>query len=121
VEEGAGRFPQVSGIRFSYNPNNKPGLRIKEVLIGEKPLELDKEYTVATNDFLAAGGDGYMAFGEALRSSKDFVIIGGTMKGEKITYSDASKYLRDVVVEYIKKKKIIAPEIEGRIREIKNN
>ncbi len=121
VEEGAGRFPQVSGIRFNYNPNNKPGSRIKEVYILGKPIEPDKEYTVATNDFLAAGGDGYKAFGNALQSSKDYAIIGGIVKGEKLFYSDASKYLRDVVVEYIKAKQIITPNIEGRIEVIGNS
>ncbi|MGB9715205.1 MAG: hypothetical protein ACPL1G_02150 [Thermodesulfovibrionales bacterium] len=40
------------------------------------------------------------------------------MKGEKLTYSDSSKYLRDVVIDYIKKKRTIAPEKEGRIKEI---
>ncbi|MDI1472046.1 5'-nucleotidase [Thermodesulfovibrio sp. N1] len=120
IEKGEGRFPQVSGIKFSYNRDNKPGFRIQEVFIGEKPLELDKEYSVATNDFLAAGGDGYKVFGEAIKASKDFVIIGGVMKGEKVIYSDSSRYLRDVVVEYIKNEKIINYTTEGRITEIKD-
>ncbi len=118
LEEGAGRFPQVSGLKFTYNPFAKPGFRIKEVFIGEKPLELDKEYIVATNDFLAAGGDGYRAFGEAVRSSKDFSIIGGVMKGERLIYSDSSRYLRDVVIDYIKKERTMAPKEEGRIKEV---
>ncbi len=118
IEEGAGRFPQVSGLKFTYNPFAKPGSRIKDVFIAGRPLELDKEYVIATNDFLAVGGDGYRAFGEAVRSSKDFAIIGGMIKGEKITYSDSSKYLRDVVIEYIKNLRILTPKVEGRIKEM---
>jgi len=108
VEKGEGRFPQVSGIRFSYYPKNKPGYRINEVFIKGKPLEIDKEYSVATKDFIAAGGDGYKIFGEAIKDSKNFI------------FSDTSKYLRDLVVEYIKNKKIINYTNEGRITELKD-
>lgn len=118
IEEGAGRFPQVSGLSFSYSRLAKPGSRIREIFIAGKSLDPDKEYTVATNDFLAAGGDGYMAFGEAVKSSKDFTVIGGMIKCEKLVYSDSSRWLRDVVIEYIKDKKKIAPTVDGRIKEI---
>jgi 5'-nucleotidase len=46
-------------------------------------------------------------------------VMGGMMKGEKVLYSDSSRWLRDVVVEYIKEKKRIAPKVEGRIIEIR--
>lgn len=118
VEEGAGRFPQISGIRFTFNPKDKAGNRVKEIFVGDKPIEHDKEYTVATNDFLVAGGDGYKAFGETLKSSKDYEITGGVIKAEKLVYSDPSRYLRDIVVDYIKEKGTIEIKIEGRIREI---
>jgi 2',3'-cyclic-nucleotide 2'-phosphodiesterase (5'-nucleotidase family) len=84
-----------------------------------KPIDPDQTYIVATNDFLAVGGDGYKAFGEAIKSSRDFPAIGGMMKGEKVVYSDSSRWVRDVVVEYIKEKKRIAPAMEGRIIEIR--
>jgi 2',3'-cyclic-nucleotide 2'-phosphodiesterase (5'-nucleotidase family) len=119
IEERAGRFPQVSGLRFEYSTSEKIGSRVKNIFIADKPLDPEKEYTVATNDFLAAGGDGYKAFGEAVRSSKDFAIVGGAMKGEKLVYSDSGRWLRDVVISYIKEKERIAPKIEGRIIEIK--
>jgi 2',3'-cyclic-nucleotide 2'-phosphodiesterase (5'-nucleotidase family) len=118
IEEGAGRFPQVSGLKFKYACSAEEGSRIKEILIDDKPIEPDKEYIIATNDFLAAGGDGYKAFGEAVKSSKNFSIIGGTMKGEKLVYSDSGRWLRDVVIGYIKEKKKIASPTEERIIEI---
>ncbi len=117
VERGEGRFPQVSGLSFTYTPSAPPGSRVRQVSIGGRPLQPGLEYSVATNDFLAAGGDGYEAFGGAVKSSKDFEAVGGMMKGEKLVYSDAGRWLRDVVIEYIKEHKKIRPEVEGRIRE----
>ena len=118
VEEGAGRFPQVSGLSFTYSSAEKPGSRVKEVLIAGNLIDLNKEYSVATNDFLAAGGDGYKAFGDAVKSSRDFSVVGGTMKGDKLTYSDSGRWLRDVVIEYIKEKHKIGPAVDKRIIEV---
>lgn len=118
IEEGAGRFPQVSGLSFTYSSSVKAGGRLQEIIVAGTPIDLNKEYSVATNDFLAAGGDGYKAFGDAVKSSKDFSAVGGTMKGEKLTYSDSGRWLRDVVIEYIKEKKKIAPYVDKRIIEI---
>ena len=117
IEKGEGRFPQVSGLTFKYSLSSQPGTRVKEVSISHKPLDADKEYIVATNDFLAAGGDGYKAFGEAVRSSGNFSITGGLMKGDNLVYSDSGRWLRDVLTGYIKEKKFIAPAVEGRITE----
>lgn len=117
VEKGEGRFPQVSGLTFKYLPLSKPGTRTREILVDGKLLEPDREYSVATNDFLAAGGDGYKAFGEAVKSSGDFQVTGGMMKGEKLVFSDSGRWLRDVVIGYIKDKNKISPLVEGRITE----
>jgi len=119
VEEEEGRFPQVSGLSFKYSPSDKKGSRIKEVFIAGKPIDLDREYIVATNDFLAVGGDGYKVFGEAIKTSRDFLVVGGMMKGEKIVYSDSGRWLRDVVVEYMRGMKRITLMVEGRILEIR--
>jgi 5'-nucleotidase/UDP-sugar diphosphatase len=117
VEKGEGRFPQVSGLTFKYLTLSKPGERTKEILVNGKALEPDREYSVATNDFLAAGGDGYKAFGDAVKSSRDFEITGGMMKGEKLVFSDSGRWLRDIVIGYIKEKNKILPTVEGRITE----
>ena len=118
IEREEGRFPQVSGLMFNYSPSANPGSRVKEVMVSGKPLEPDKEYSVATNDFLAAGGDGYKVFGNAIKRSKDFSVIGGMMKGDKLVYGDSGRWLKDVVIQYIKERKTIAPRTEGRIKEI---
>jgi 5'-nucleotidase / UDP-sugar diphosphatase len=116
-EEREGRFPQVSGLAFTYERFAPRGSRVKEVFIGGNPLAADREYTVATNDFIAAGGDGYKAFGDAVKSSRNYAVIGGTMNGDKLVYSDSGRWLRDVVIDFIKARKEIAPKVEGRITE----
>jgi len=118
IADDAGRFPQVSGIRFTYSRSAPVGQKVREVSVNNSPLVMDREYIVATDDFLAAGGDGYKAFGEAVRSSRDFAIVGGAVMGEKLVYNNSGKWLRDVVIDHIRAKKEIEPVVEGRIVEV---
>ena len=98
VEKGAGRFPQVSGLTVKVNLKKPPMSRVIEVLINGKPLDPDKIYTVATNDFMAAGGDGYTSF----KNAKSSVWVTGN-------------WMRDDFIEYIKKHTPLNPQVEGRI------
>jgi 5'-nucleotidase/UDP-sugar diphosphatase len=91
---------------------------VKDIWIGDEPLEAGKKYIVATNDFLAAGGDGYKVFGEAAGSSEDFSVTGSMMKGEKLAFSGSGRRLRDAVLVYIREKKVISPHAGGRIATI---
>lgn len=118
VEKGVGAFPQVSGIQLKYDLSRPPGSRIREVRIKGKLLDPEEEYPVATIDFIASGGDGYKAFGDAIKSSKDYSVIGGAMKGEKVVYSDPGKWLRDIVIDHIKSRQRINPQIEGRMTQV---
>ena len=54
-----GGFLQVSGIQFTFNPGNHVDNRVSEIFINGVPLIDDKIYTLATEDFLLSGGDGY--------------------------------------------------------------
>lgn len=54
-----GRFPQVAGMQFSFDPLGEPGQRIEEVSIGGRKLVPEKNYRIALLDFIADGGDGY--------------------------------------------------------------
>lgn len=65
VEELDGRFPQVSGVRYSFEPAKPAGSRILEVTVGGEPLEASKRYTLATRAYLASGGDGYSMLNSA--------------------------------------------------------
>jgi 2',3'-cyclic-nucleotide 2'-phosphodiesterase (5'-nucleotidase family) len=117
-QDSPGAFPQISGIRFGYDPTLPPGRRVKDIQIGGAPMDPEKEYTVATQDFIVAGGDGFKAFGDAIRSSKDFAEVGGALKGEKLVFNDSTRWLRDVVVDYIRNHKEINPREEGRINRL---
>src|SRR3546814_12066355 len=64
VEEGAGRFPSLSGMTMTWSRGAQPGERVKSVSVNGKPLDPTATYTVATNDFIAAGGDGYAVLTE---------------------------------------------------------
>jgi 2',3'-cyclic-nucleotide 2'-phosphodiesterase (5'-nucleotidase family) len=55
----SGRFPQVSGLSFTYNPAAAPGRRVGSITIGGKALDPAARYRLATSDYLAGGGDGY--------------------------------------------------------------
>ena len=57
----AGNFPQVSGIEFTIKPTAE-GNQVKDAKIGGQALDLAKTYELATNDFMAVGGDGYTMF-----------------------------------------------------------
>jgi 5'-nucleotidase len=75
--EGTGRFLQVSGLRFSYDGSQEVGRRIVsvEVLNDDDEYELldpDEVYTIATNDYLFAGGDDYHIFADSGQNSYDF-------------------------------------------------
>ena len=61
IEDGAGRFPQVSGMTFTFDPAKPPGSRIVAVQVGGRPLERGRMYKVATNEYIYGGGDGYAA------------------------------------------------------------
>ena len=54
-----GAFPQVSGLNITFNEKALPGERVVDVQVNGQPLDPKGHYTVATSDFLAAGGDGF--------------------------------------------------------------
>jgi 2',3'-cyclic-nucleotide 2'-phosphodiesterase (5'-nucleotidase family) len=118
LEEPAGRFPQVSGLAFTYSRSAPVGSRVKEVTLGGRPLEPDQEYVIATNDFLAAGGDGFQSFGDAIRAPGDYSNLGGALTSRNLVYNDPGTWLRDLVIDYLKAKKQVAPKVEGRIKEV---
>ena len=91
-----GLFPQVSGIKFTFDGDAEPGNRVQKVWVGGKKLDEDKMYTVATNDFMKAGGDGYSMFEDAPIVKE----AGG---------------LEEVLMEYIENNDPVAPETESRI------
>jgi 2',3'-cyclic-nucleotide 2'-phosphodiesterase (5'-nucleotidase family) len=102
--EGAGRFLQVSGLAFAYDPGAPPGSRVREVWVGDRPLDPAAAYTVALNDFLAGGGDQYAAFAEA----------------ETLVPAQAGPLITSVLADYVAARGTVAPHEEGRIRATSN-
>jgi 2',3'-cyclic-nucleotide 2'-phosphodiesterase (5'-nucleotidase family) len=78
VRDGApGRFPQVSGLRFTVDPTQEAGSRVVSVEVlnaaGEyEPLDPDATYSVVTNNFVRTGGDNYSMFAEHAIEPYDF-------------------------------------------------
>jgi len=95
--EVSGQFLQVSGLRFYFDPAAEVGQRVKEVRVGGERLRARDTYTVATNDFLAAGGDDYAMFEEA----------------EVVDEHDMID--TDMFIEYIQNNSPLFPKVEGRI------
>jgi len=68
--EPDGPFPHVAGMtyrigtEYRINPINGARKRVYDVKVGDQPLDLEKTYKLATNDFMAAGGDGYTMFAD---------------------------------------------------------
>jgi 2',3'-cyclic-nucleotide 2'-phosphodiesterase (5'-nucleotidase family) len=99
IEEPGGGFPQVSGMSFTFDPAAAAGRRLREVKVGAEDLAEDRVYTVATNDFVAAGGDGYTVF-----------------EGREPVFIDSSRYLRELLADYWRERGEISRGVEGRIR-----
>jgi 5'-nucleotidase len=59
---GDGRFPQISGFKYSFDSSKPIGSRIVSVtkLDGTAIAKDSKEYSLTTLDFLIYGGDGYL-------------------------------------------------------------
>ena len=104
VEEVKGRFPQVGGLRYAFNPDLPAGSRIISVEVWDPaqkayvPLDLKATYRVCTNNFLYGGGDGYEVFATKARNVNETGLL-----------------LSDVLVEYIKARSPVSPAVEGRI------
>lgn len=100
VETKAGRFLQVSGLTYKYNPKNKIGERITEVKVNGIAIDLEKIYTVALPLYIKNGGDGF----EMLKNSV------GNIKIDSEVDIDS-----EIFIDYVKREKVLNPKLEGRI------
>jgi 5'-nucleotidase/UDP-sugar diphosphatase len=103
VEDMAGRFPHVSGLRFVFDARRPKLGRVLDVTIGGKPLDPGATYRIATNEYMMAGGDGYAAL----------------TKGKPIIDASGGALMATVVMDYIAAKGTVSPAVEGRIVEQK--
>ena len=73
VEEVKGRFPQVAGLKFTWDLSVAPNEgRVVEVLVAESagfvPIDPAALYMVVTNNYVRNGGDGYKMFRSGLNA-----------------------------------------------------
>jgi 2',3'-cyclic-nucleotide 2'-phosphodiesterase (5'-nucleotidase family) len=88
----------VSGLRVHLDRTKPQGQQVvSATLLDGTAVDDSKLYSVATNDFILAGGDGYTE------------IANGT------DIIDSGIYLRDVLVDYIKTQVTIVPKLDGRV------
>jgi 5'-nucleotidase len=99
-----GRFPQVSGLRFLWDPYRPIGSRVISVEVRNpvdntwQPISLTARYKVVTNNFVRQGGDFYTMF-----------------RDEAINPYDFGPTLDEAVIEYLQQFSPVTPVLEGRI------
>ena len=102
VEDVKGRFPQVAGLRYTWDSSIAANEgRIVEVLVGKGngfvPIDPAATYMVVTNNYIRSGGDGYKMF----RSAKNAYDYGPN--------------LENVMAEYMAAQDAYVPYLDGRI------
>ncbi|MCY1666141.1 bifunctional metallophosphatase/5'-nucleotidase [Rhizobium sp. SL86] len=102
IEEGAGRFPQVAGMKFTFDRSKPAGSRLvsAEVKEGNGFVALDdaKIYGVVSNNYVRGGGDGFKMFAT-----------------NAINPYDYGPNLEQVVADYLTKHNPYKPYTDGRI------
>ncbi len=103
VEQGAGRFPQVAGLRFTWRAEAPAGARVVSVSVrtpegGYAPLEDQRIYGVVTNNFLRRGGDAY-----------------AVLRERAIDPYDSGPNLEEVFEAWLARRSPVAPVTDGRI------
>jgi len=100
--DGAGRFAQVAGLKYSFDPEAEVGSRVSDVMVkeGEEfvPIDPEKTYGIVTNNYVRTGGDGYGMFDSEAMNAYDF-----------------GPDLADVTAEYMAAQGPYTPYTDGRI------
>ncbi|MCF1710457.1 5'-nucleotidase/apyrase family protein [Tabrizicola sp. J26] len=101
VEEGAGRFPQVAGLKYTFDPARPAGSRVSDVLVETDgswgPIDRGKTYLAVTNNYVRTGGDGFSMLATAQNAY------------------DYGPDLADVTAEYLAARMPYTPVLDGRI------
>lgn len=97
TEKGA--FPHIGGMSFTFDSKKPAGKRVVSAMVGNAPVDPEKTYKLATNDFLVAGGDGYTMF-----------------KGKKVVAEFGA--MDEVLIQYMNTKGFDAAKVTDRIKDI---
>ncbi|WP_093004202.1 5'-nucleotidase C-terminal domain-containing protein [Rhizobium sp. NFR07] len=105
IDDGAGRFPQVAGMKFSFDKSKPAGSRVSDVQVkeGDAFVAIDpaKTYGVVTNNYVRTGGDGYKVFNTNAQNAYDF-----------------GPNLENAVADYIAANSPYKPYTDGRITDL---
>ena len=102
LENGAGRFLQVAGMKYTFDAGAPAGARVSDVMVlvgGDAwaPIDPGATYLVVTNNYVRNGGDGFEMFRSAAKAY------------------DFGPDLADVVAEYMAGQGAYTPFVDGRI------
>ncbi len=101
LEEGANSrygVVQVSGLRWSFDADAPFGDRVTSVTLADgTPIDLNATYRVATNNFMASGGDQFTTLTQGTNTV------------------DTGINLVDTVVRYLEANSPVDPQVEGRL------
>ena len=105
IEEGGGRFPQVAGLKFSFDKSKPAGSRVVSIEVREGdsfvPLDPAKTYGLVSNNFMRNGGDGYAIFKTNAENAYDY-----------------GPGLETVLADYLAAHNPYKPMTDGRITEV---
>ena len=105
IDDGAGRFMQVSGLKYSFDRSKPAGGRVVSVEVKEGdafvPVDPAKTYIVAANNYVRTGGDGFKVFATKAINAYDF-----------------GPNLEEAVAAYITANSPYKPYTDGRISEV---
>lgn len=95
VEDVKGRFPQVAGLKFTWDSAKAPNEgRIIEVLVQKggdwMPIDPAATYTLVSNNYVRNGGDGYKMFRDAANAydyGPDLADVTAEFMAQNISYS----------------------------------
>jgi 5'-nucleotidase / UDP-sugar diphosphatase len=99
IDGHGGRFPQVSGLRIEVDPARPPGARVLSIEVNGEPLDEARRYTVGSNNYMLAGGDGY----------------GMLAKGRTLVGATDGKLLANEVMTFVRRQGIVNARAEGRV------
>ncbi|HEV8045884.1 MAG TPA: 5'-nucleotidase C-terminal domain-containing protein, partial [Rubrobacter sp.] len=101
LEEGANSqygTVQVSGLKWAYDAEAPFGDRVTRVTLPDgTPIDPNATYKIATNNFMATGGDQFTTL----------------TQGQNTT--DTQTNLVDTVVRYLELNSPVDPQVEGRL------
>jgi 5'-nucleotidase/UDP-sugar diphosphatase len=108
LPETNGGFLHVSGMKFTFDSSKPAGERIVKAEVKNEDgtyteLDENQNYVVATNTYIAAGGNGYDVFAKAYAEGR---------------VSEPGNVDYEMFIEYLQQFETVEPKVEGRIVDV---